>query len=597
MQPLLEIALNNAATATMLAILAAGLCRLYRRPAFAHGLWLIVLLKLVTPPLVPVPLPIFSAQEQADTEGPGGYRMVFEAAEAPRTPSPTPPVGEGRKTAPAAEGDKFAMPVGVASPHPAVEAPPAPSLWASWRELVVLVWLAGSVWVLVRMGRSVLLFGRLLRFARKAGPSYQSMANELAGKVRLARCPEVWLVPGPLSPMLWALGGRARLLFPADLLERLDGDQLRTILLHELAHWRRRDHWARLLEMVVLVLYWWHPAFWWARAELREAEEQCCDAWVVQALQGAGRTYALALLETVAFLSKARLPLPVAASGIGQVPHLRRRLTMILSGRQHGSLTWTGCAGVMLFGLLGLFLVPARAEGPEKKADKDVFFIDLDQDGLMDLVVAGEEPDKEAVELLKRALQLLAEKKKAATKSAPKAADVAEAKKAHAEVEQLAAEVEKRRAELAVAEARLAKAKAHLAALGYKDAPKVELKGQALRWHIEPQLKGNEIKMAPVEIKADFIPKEKVEFKKGPIELKFDIKKAPIELKGDLIPKGKVEKSPDGKVILFLNDHKAPTKKPNPEDLKARLDRLLKEVEELRREVERSNPSSPPEKK
>src|SRR5262245_21356051 len=57
MHPLLEMVLSNAAVATVLAILAAVVSQLSRRPALTHSLWLLVLLKLVTPPLMPVQLP------------------------------------------------------------------------------------------------------------------------------------------------------------------------------------------------------------------------------------------------------------------------------------------------------------------------------------------------------------------------------------------------------------------------------------------------------------------------------------------------------------------------------------------------------------
>src|SRR5262245_93139 len=54
---LVRVALGNAALATALAVLvalAAWACR--RRPALVHHLWLLVLLKLVTPPLWTVPI-------------------------------------------------------------------------------------------------------------------------------------------------------------------------------------------------------------------------------------------------------------------------------------------------------------------------------------------------------------------------------------------------------------------------------------------------------------------------------------------------------------------------------------------------------------
>src|SRR5581483_10026932 len=61
MSGLLETGLSNAVMATVLALLVASLALVCRRPAVLHGLWLLVLLKLITPPLVSVPLPNFQA--------------------------------------------------------------------------------------------------------------------------------------------------------------------------------------------------------------------------------------------------------------------------------------------------------------------------------------------------------------------------------------------------------------------------------------------------------------------------------------------------------------------------------------------------------
>src|SRR5437660_8069198 len=48
---LFRIALSNAVAATFLALVALVIGRLFRRPAFTHALWLLVLIKLITPPL------------------------------------------------------------------------------------------------------------------------------------------------------------------------------------------------------------------------------------------------------------------------------------------------------------------------------------------------------------------------------------------------------------------------------------------------------------------------------------------------------------------------------------------------------------------
>src|SRR5262249_5037859 len=153
-----------------------------------------------------------------------------------------------------------------------------------WASLALAAWATGTVlWLALaawRAGR----FQRLLRFARPAPAWLGNEAALLARRLGLRHCPGAWLVRGQGSPGAWPVGGGVRLFLPADLLDRLTEGQRQALLVHELAHLRRRDHWVRLLEVVTGALYWWHPAVWWARRELREAEEQCCDAWVVWAL-------------------------------------------------------------------------------------------------------------------------------------------------------------------------------------------------------------------------------------------------------------------------------------------------------------------------
>ena len=56
MDTLVHIGLLNAVLATGLAILAAAARVLRCRPAFVHALWLLVLLKLLTPPFLVIPI-------------------------------------------------------------------------------------------------------------------------------------------------------------------------------------------------------------------------------------------------------------------------------------------------------------------------------------------------------------------------------------------------------------------------------------------------------------------------------------------------------------------------------------------------------------
>ena len=98
--------------------------------------------------------------------------------------------------------------------------------------------------------------------------------------------------------------------------------------------------------MVVASLYWWCPAVWWVRRALHDAEERCCDAWVLWTMPDAARAYAAALLDTVDFLAESSSALPLGASGLWQVRHLRGRLAWIMRGGLPRGLSRSGAAAV-----------------------------------------------------------------------------------------------------------------------------------------------------------------------------------------------------------------------------------------------------------
>jgi beta-lactamase regulating signal transducer with metallopeptidase domain len=422
METLLQISLTNAVAATLLALIVGCIGLVCRRPALMHGLWLLVLLKLVTPPLLLIPIdwptppgavsnPPAATAEPTPTPEPLA-EFALDADTFPYGPDAVPPVVEavGPSEEPAdflrfttAQAEDSAQP--GKPPLPA----PASAWWAEWWQTVILaVWLSGSALWYVCAARRLLRFQHLLRHARLAPVQLQKRTERLARKLGMTGAPTVYLVPGRLSPLLWAAFGAPRLVLPAGLLEQIDGEQRDTLILHELAHLRRRDHWVRALEFVVMGLYWWHPVIWFVRRELREAEEQCCDAWVVSSLPQANRTYATALVETIDFLSAVRSPVPLLASGVGPISDLKRRLTMIMRGTTPRTLSWRGVLMVLALGafLLPLLpLLPGTAQAQEKKPELDPRLIDLHPQ-IVDLDFAFEDSPEGQAELAKLKAQL-----------------------------------------------------------------------------------------------------------------------------------------------------------------------------------------------
>ena len=318
----LQGALVNGAEATVLALVVWAITRRIRHAGLAHILWCAVLVDLVAPPLIPIPVarvgsrsiepdPLEAAGKSApeiDLAGPG--LVLAEAA--------PPVVASWTESLTAHEGHSGA-----------VDAPPVAASWTA-ADLAARAWIGGCLVFLVFTLARALAFERCLRSARPAPPALEEVVADRARRAGLARPPEVLLVDARLPPLVWALCGRARLILPAELIDRLGAVQVEMLIAHEIAHLARRDHWLRWPEAVLVGLYWWCPAAWWARSGLRGAEEDCCDGHVREAFPGAPLEYAKALMETVDFLSTSR-PIPAMASGLGREGRiLKRRFDMIL---------------------------------------------------------------------------------------------------------------------------------------------------------------------------------------------------------------------------------------------------------------------------
>jgi bla regulator protein blaR1 len=373
--------LSNALSATLLALLVACLGRVFsRRPALMHCLWLLVLLKLITPPLFEVPIPWAGQLAGLDAGQLEPIVMKVEKLDAPE---------------PALASDASAVLDSVVAraylpPHRRALLEPefgaersashpllgSQTLVVNWPRIGVAVWLFGSAIALLVSAWRIIRFQLMLREAEPVAEEMQDRVDELALKLGVATSPSVWWISGVLSPMVWAVGGRPRLLIPVDFWKSLDERQRSTVLAHELAHLCRGDHLVRYLELAITALYWWNPVAWAVRRALRAVEEQCCDAWVVWAFPDAAKAYAETLIETIDFLNRSGPCEPLLASGFGRVRHLRKRLTMIMNGTTPRRLGTGGTLGALALGLLLLPVNASLAQKADEKKDVRVVVVD-----------------------------------------------------------------------------------------------------------------------------------------------------------------------------------------------------------------------------
>ncbi len=124
------------------------------------------------------------------------------------------------------------------------------------------------------------------------------------------------------------------LILPAFLLERLNPEQLESLLAHELSHVRRRDNFFAALHMGVEAIFWFHPLVWWIGSRMLEERELACDEEVLR-LGCAPTDYVRGILTVCEHYSEAPLACVSGVTGAD----LKKRLRAILAGNIARELT------------------------------------------------------------------------------------------------------------------------------------------------------------------------------------------------------------------------------------------------------------------
>ncbi len=157
---------------------------------------------------------------------------------------------------------------------------------------VVWIWLVGIAVFGVRLIGGWAYVQRLKTTATLPVPA---MLTEVMARItpKLAVSARLQLSARATGPMVVGVL-KPVVLWPVGLLAGLSMADVEAILAHELAHVRRHDYLLNVLQSVVEVLYFFHPALWWLSARVREEREHCCDDVAVN-LIGDARALARAL--------------------------------------------------------------------------------------------------------------------------------------------------------------------------------------------------------------------------------------------------------------------------------------------------------------
>ncbi|HXA44615.1 MAG TPA: M56 family metallopeptidase, partial [Candidatus Angelobacter sp.] len=248
-------------------------------------------------------------------------------------------------------GDIAPVPEQAAMAFVAAHEPPAPTLSIAGGilatgitvSLVLLLW-SGFRWWQVRQtvksaAEAVELTDALETAQRLAGFHSSVRLKTVEEQVSPAVC-------GLFQPVI---------LLPRALTENLSATSLRTILVHEIVHLRRRDVWVNCAQVLLQIVYWWHPLLWLANASIRRVREEAVDDAVMLSLRDDSAEYASTLLEV------ARMALPRPLINLGLVGILETRSALRQRIERLVNFHPPRTAGLTFFSLCGIFAFSAVA--------------------------------------------------------------------------------------------------------------------------------------------------------------------------------------------------------------------------------------------
>ena len=146
---------------------------------------------------------------------------------------------------------------------------------------LAVIWGIGAFVVLARLVASRVAVARLTRSRVPGRKPWLGMARRLARMMRVPR--RVRFMRSDRVSMPIACGVlRPAVVLPVEA-DAWNDARIRAVLLHELAHVRRRDCLTQLVVDAAVALLWFHPLAWVARRAVRRERERACDDLVLVA--------------------------------------------------------------------------------------------------------------------------------------------------------------------------------------------------------------------------------------------------------------------------------------------------------------------------
>ncbi len=371
-------------------LLFVDLCLRNRvRPVFRYWMWSLVLVKLLLPVTLGSPASIaYWLTESQPTDSAADTASAVDTSIAgsssrsetspttitdstPAEPFLVPPEFQPEELISDATPPAIADTIVTSVPPSSVERNAAsvprqqlqPTAW------LFLGWLTAAMSLCVVVAWRAVQIRRLIHRAAAAPAELENLLQDCCSRLGIRQHRVQLRVTDELSsPGICGLR-KPTILLPRHLLDQLDTEQFRLVLVHEVTHWRRFDLHLNCLQTLLQIIYFYNPLVWVANAILRRLREQAVDDAVLVAFSSQTQRYSTTLLDIASMM---RRPAPAALQLIEIVESRKllvqriRRMVSLPIPKSAG----LGVLGVMTIVLIGVLLLPMSGAERSQAADQ-----------------------------------------------------------------------------------------------------------------------------------------------------------------------------------------------------------------------------------
>ena len=338
------------------------------RVVVLYGIWMLVLVKLVLPTTLSSPTGLgywLGDKVPSIITDKASSILKQNASILQRTKPVSATIPYGLKITDLSSFGTSPEPIaGTSANFTATASPARASL--SWQGFAFMVWLAVVIAMVLLVIRRMFFVKGLLAKSKNPNDSMVDIFEGCRKKMGIKRSIFLELSPVAMSPSVCGIF-RPKILIPQNLPHRLKADDMRSVLLHELAHIKRGDVWVSFIQTILQIAYFYNPLLWVANVIIRKVREQAVDEMVLVAMGEQAEDYPETLLN-VSRMTFGRPALNLRLIGIVESKKALERRIMIMLSRPVPKSSKLGICRLIAIVVIGAVILPMGYNPTEQTA-------------------------------------------------------------------------------------------------------------------------------------------------------------------------------------------------------------------------------------